>query len=318
MQSRASGRGFTVFSKTVLPRHELDLVLPVSGSSVASIQRVKTFIETGVFPGDEEKCKDTEEMIEEIETESDSEEVEDDEESEAESKSSFTSSVEYPFTFSEVAFLLWKLYQCADRRYHLSHRLIKVEAIKDADDMKYKDDKKDLHDDDNEEERKERKKLLLKLSIENLSRIQSHQLNFISALSTKNKRRWVGVKNKVVASNRELKNINRNKEFVLMRLTLSSNMREFIDNEVSGLFKHHVKKRKKQIEIRKDPEQKVDTTQTEVREYVEESVKMDENKDEVNKAVMDIKQPKKEKKNCSLCSKEAIGKNFTFYFTTHA
>ena len=134
-----------MFGKSCLPRHELDLVLPVSGSSVASIQRVKLFIKTGEFPGEEAGNKDTvEEMLEYSETESDSEEVDNDERSGTESKSSFTSSVEYPFTFSEVAFLMWKLYQYADRRYNIGQRSNNLEAIKEADDedIKYKDNKK--------------------------------------------------------------------------------------------------------------------------------------------------------------------------------
>ena len=286
MLPKTSGRGFIVFSKTALPRHELDEVLPVSGSSVASINRVKSIIKTHAFPGDDEGDKNTmDEISRHSETEFDCEE-EKDERSGTKSKSSFASLVEYLFSFSEVAFLLWKLYQCANRRYDIRQKSIMLGTNKNAED----------DNDENEDERKERKRLLLKLNIEKLSSIQKHQLTFIAALRNTNKRRWVSLKNKVVEYNKRMRTINRDKDFLLMGLAYSSNMREFMENEVNELFNDHGQKWKKQMESKKLHEIKLDTTPREEINDKEDSAREDDNKYEVHERILESKQQKKKTK----------------------
>ena len=155
------------------------------------LHEVTFLLETGAFTRD---TVDEDEISEDLHTfvgnESDIErEVEETETRLSESKSFFTSSVEYPYTFCEVAFLIHKLYQCANRRFKLRDRRNPIESIEDKTEEELHKFGKMSDKNDNEAVKKEKKKLLLKLNIEKLSRMQSHQLNFISALSTRNKRR---------------------------------------------------------------------------------------------------------------------------------
>ena len=113
--------------------HELDIFLPLPGSSVVPLHKVNFLIETGAFTRD---TIDEDDLSEDLPTfvvsESDIEsEVEETETRISESKSSFTSSVEYPFTFCEVAFLIHKLYQCTNTRFKLRDRGNPIESIED-------------------------------------------------------------------------------------------------------------------------------------------------------------------------------------------
>ena len=126
-------RGFTDFDKDPFLEHELDIFLPLPGSSVVPLHEVTFLLETGAFTRD---TIDEDDISEDLPTfvgnESDIEsEVEETETRLSESKSSFTSSVEYPFTFCEVAFLIHKLYQCANRRFKLRDRRNPIESIED-------------------------------------------------------------------------------------------------------------------------------------------------------------------------------------------
>ena len=157
------------------------------------------------------------------------------------SKSSFTSSVGYPFSFSEVAFLMFKLYQYVDRRYKLRERS-GVGYVKE-DDAGYEDGWEKLDVDEIKADLKTKKKLLLKLNIEKLSKMQDLQLNFVPALSTKNKRRWICIKEKVIEEINKQTDKKQDQELLLMRMDMS----EFINIELCELMNEDKTKNKEKI-----------------------------------------------------------------------
>ena len=259
-------------------------------------------IQRGAFTGEEEDDQDStfdDLWTEKDDTESDSDTAEDEEIRATESKSSFTSSVGYPFSFSEVAFLLFKLYQCADRRYRLRERADR-ETLKEADETdSYNDDEKE----DTEADRKQKKKLLLKLNIEKLSRMQDLQLNFVSALSTKNKKRWVCIKNKVIKDNNKKRAKKQDRELLLMRMAISNDMSDFINIEF-GLLGNKKKKKSKINIALQDKVKKVKKDDNKINlESSDKEIKQDDLKIKDIK----IKEPKKEKRSYSLKNKDALG-----------
>ena len=266
-------------------------------------------IEKGAFTGKEEDDQDStfdDFWTENDDTESDSDIAEDEEIRATESKSSFTSSVGYPFSFSEVAFLLFKLYQCADRRYRLRERA-DIETLKEADETEsYNDDEKQLEKEDTEADRKQKKELLLKFNIEKLSRMHDLQLNFVSALSTKNKKRWVCIKNKVIKDNNKKRAKKQDRELLLMRMAISNDMSDFINIEFGQLGNKKKKKSKINIAL----QDKVKKVKEDDKKINLESSDKEIKQDDLKVKDIKIKEPKKEKRSYSLTNKDALGKKY--------
>lgn len=174
--------------------------------------------------------------------------------------------------------------------------------------------KKKKDKNDNEEEKK---KLLLKLNIEKLSRMQSHQLNFISALSTRNKRRWICTKEKIIREIRKEKEKKRDQKLMLMRMSFLNDMSDFIANEVEDLIKEHGDKRKKKTtRINKPLKENIDMQimdtiiDKDILKTNLESNDKDQNEDDlkVKKEKGKLTKGDVEKKAFSLKSKDALGK----------
>ena len=213
---------------------------------MVSVQEVITLIATGVFTGEDnvdegDTFKDL--YKEPLGRKSQTDFQEEQTFKGTKSKSSFTSSIVYPFSFSEVAFLMLKLYQCADRRYKLRERS-GVGYVKE-DDAGYEDGGKQLDVDEIKADLKTKKKLLLKLNIEKLSKMQDLQLNFVSALSTKNKRRWICITEKVIEEINKQTDKKQDEELLLMRMTVWNDMSEFINIELCELMNEDKDKMKK-------------------------------------------------------------------------
>ena len=213
---------------------------------MVSVQEVITLIATGVFTGEDivDKGNTFKELYKEpLGRKSQTNLQEEQTFKGTKSKSSFTSSIVYPFSFSEVAFLMLKLYQCADRRYRLRRRT-GVGYVKE-DDAGYEDGGKQLDVDEIKADLKTKKKLLLKLNIEKLSKMQDLQLNFVSALSTKNKRRWICIKEKVIEEINKQTDKKQDQELLLMRMTVWNDMSEFINIQLCELMNEDKDKMKK-------------------------------------------------------------------------
>ena len=165
-----------------------------------------------------------------------------------ESDFSFSSSVTYPFTFCEVAFLMHKLYQCANRKFNLRKRNI---AMADLGEAESNEGDGDVQAGSNKED------IAMEKNIEKISRMQQRQLSFVLALSCKNKERWRHVKDKIVQDMRIKEQQKKDKELLIMRISFLDEMGFFIAKEVEELITLHGNKKKKKKNVSHEDEEKM-------------------------------------------------------------
>ena len=235
--------------------HELDMFLPLPGSSVVAFQELNHLIKLGAFTQDveEDELSEITDIDEDVSLDDEDKDYKGNE-SDNESKSSFTSSVEYPYSFCEVSFLLHKLYQCANKRFDLKSRNVFEELDEDQENISIvadQENKKTWKDEVAKCLSKvERKKLLLNRKIEKLSRMHAIQLEFLSVLSNVSRSRWLNVVEKVVKSLKEEKK--HDKDLLVLRVAFLQDMTEFINNEIEQFVKQHGPKKVETVPSKND------------------------------------------------------------------
>ena len=132
--------------------------------------------------------------------------------------SSFSSSVSYPFTFSEIAFLIWKLSLVINRRFVKLHKRLT------SNEMTMMPRKKD------DNETKEDKARLIKLAIEKIAKQQDDNLKMVQTRRNVNLKKWRIVKDKVL-NRRQDNNKVKKGDIEHIRMSFLRDITSYLSNE---------------------------------------------------------------------------------------